>query len=70
MKQPDIVLFMLDQLSGKWLEAPCDAVVPTPHLDRLRGRGVTFTRCIAGNPICMPARATIAPGCPRAATGC
>ena len=62
MKRPNVVLFILDQLSARWLESPCDAVVPTPHLDRLRGRGVTFTRCIAGNPICMPARATIATG--------
>ena len=62
MKRPDIVLFMLDQLAARWLESPCDSVVPTPHLDRLRARGVTFTRCIAGNPICMPARATIATG--------
>ena len=62
MNRPDVVLFMLDQLSAKWLEKPCIAVVPTPHLDRLRRRGVTFTRCIAGNPICMPARATIATG--------
>ena len=62
MKRPDVVLFMLDQLAARWLESPCDTVVPTPHLDRLRARGVNFTRCIAGNPICMPARATIATG--------
>ena len=62
MPRGDIVLFMLDQLAARWLESPCDTVVPTPHLDRLRARGVTFTRCIAGNPICMPVRATIATG--------
>ena len=62
MNQPDVVLFMLDQLSAKWLEPPCETVVPMPNLDRLRARGVTFTRCIAGNPICIPARATIATG--------
>ena len=37
MKRPDIVLFMLDQLAARWLESPCDGVVPTPNLDRLRG---------------------------------
>ena len=34
MKRPDIVLFMLDQIGARWLESPCETVVPTPHLDR------------------------------------
>lgn len=59
---PSIVLFMVDQLSAKWLEAASAGVVATPNLDRLRARGTTFTNCITSNPVCQPARSTIATG--------
>ncbi len=57
-----IVLFMLDQLSAKWLEAAWSGVCPTPNIDRLRQMGVTFSNAFTSNPVCMPARATIATG--------
>ena len=57
-----IVLFMVDQLSAKWLEAASAGVVPTPNLDRLRARGTTFTQCITSNPVCQPTRSTLATG--------
>jgi len=57
--RPNILFFMMDQLSARWLE--CGAA-PTPNFDRLRERGVTFTNAITSNPVCMPARATIATG--------
>lgn len=60
--RPNIVFFMVDQLSAKWLEAARDGVCPTPHIDRLARRGVTFTRAISSNPVCCAARATIATG--------
>jgi arylsulfatase A-like enzyme len=56
------VLFMVDQLSAKWLEGDCRKVCPTPNLDKLRERGVAFSQCIVSNPMCMPARATLATG--------
>ncbi|NQT86391.1 sulfatase-like hydrolase/transferase [bacterium] len=56
---PNIVFFMLDQLSAKWLEA--DAC-PTPNIDRLRALGTSFSRAITSNPLCCPARATLATG--------
>jgi arylsulfatase A-like enzyme len=59
---PNIILFMVDQLSAKWLEAASQGVCPTPSLDRLRARGTTFTRAITSNPLCCPARATLATG--------
>ena len=53
---------MVDQLSARWLEAAWRGVCPTPNLDRLRQRGVTFTNAISSNPVCMPTRSTMATG--------
>lgn len=61
-EKPDIVFFMLDQLSAKWLEGEAAKAVPTPNFDRLRALGTTFTRAITSNPLCCPARATLATG--------
>jgi arylsulfatase A-like enzyme len=60
--QPNIVFFMLDQLSAKWLEGDAVAVVPTPNLDWLRDRGTSFSNTFTSNPVCCPARATLATG--------
>ena len=62
MEKPNIVLFMVDQLSAKWLEKPCTGVIDTPNLDRLRSKGVTFTNSFVSNPICMASRSTLATG--------
>jgi arylsulfatase len=61
-KRPNVVFFMVDQLSARWLEAASEGICPTPNLDRLRARGVTFTNAITSNPVCMPTRATLATG--------
>jgi arylsulfatase A-like enzyme len=60
--RPNIVFFMTDQLSAKWLEGQSRKACPTPHIDRLRERGISFRQAITSNPLCMPARATIATG--------
>jgi arylsulfatase len=60
--QPDVVLFMVDQLSARWLEAARGGVVPTPNFDRLAAMGTTFTHAFTPDPVCMPARSTIATG--------
>lgn len=62
VKRPNIVLFMVDQLSARWLEAAFGGVCPTPNIDKLRGNGVVFTNTITSNPVCCPTRATIATG--------
>lgn len=62
MAPPDIILFLIDQCAAKWLEAPAVHAIPTPNLDRLRAQGTTFTRTIVSNPVCGPARATLATG--------
>ena len=61
-KRPNIVFFMVDQLSAKWLEAASDGVCLTPNIDRLREMGTTFTHAFTSNPVCMPMRATLATG--------
>ena len=58
----NIVLFLVDQLSAKWLEGSSALACPTPNLDRLRRAGTTFTNAYASNPVCCAARATLATG--------
>lgn len=57
-----IVFFMLDQLSARWLEPPTSLAYPTPSIDRLRAEGVCFSNAYTSNPVCCPARATLATG--------
>ena len=61
-RRPDVVFFMMDQLSAKWLEAASAGASPTPNYDRLCERGVRFSRAYTSNPVCCPARATLATG--------
>ena len=60
--KPDIVLFMVDQLAAKWLEAASEGLTPTPNVERLRAGGTTFTNTITSNALCSPARSTLATG--------
>lgn len=53
---------MLDQLSAKWLEAARDGICPTPNIDWLAAQGTVFTQAVSSNPVCCPARATLATG--------
>lgn len=62
MKTPNIVFFMVDQLSAKWVEAAECGVCDLPNLQRLKKRGVNFTRAITSNPVCCATRATLATG--------
>jgi len=60
--RPSVVVFMMDQLSARWLEGENGAAVPTPAFDRLRRMGTTFRNAFTSNPLCMPARSTLATG--------
>jgi arylsulfatase A-like enzyme len=66
--RPNVILFMVDQLAAKWLEEAHDRTIcALPNLSWLRDNGTTFTRAFTSNPVCSPARATIATGlCSRA----
>ncbi|MFI3325260.1 MAG: sulfatase-like hydrolase/transferase [Clostridia bacterium] len=59
----NIIMFMVDQLSAKWLEiAIKDEVCPLPNIKNLMENGTYFSKAISNNPVCCPARATIATG--------
>jgi len=60
--RPSFVFFMCDQLSAKWIEGQSLKACPMRNIQRLRERGVSFTQAFTSNPLCMPARATIATG--------
>lgn len=60
--KPNIVFFMMDGLSAKWLWGPTKRAFSTPNFDRLRARSVSFTSCCVSDPICCPSRASMATG--------
>ena len=60
--KPNIVFFMVDQLSARWLEAGLDGACHTPNIDGLLEDGVNFTNTVSSNPVCVPTRSTIATG--------
>ncbi|MBI4978334.1 MAG: sulfatase [Spirochaetes bacterium] len=49
-------------LNQCWSREAPDWVVPTPNMDRLAARGVTFENCFCGSTPCMPARRDIYTG--------
>lgn len=61
MSQSSFLLFFLDQLSAKWLEA-AEACPGLPNIGRLKRRGTSFTHAVTSNPVCCAARATVATG--------
>ncbi len=57
-----VVLFIVDQLSAVWVERAIKGAVDLPNLRRLKDRGTTFNAAFSNNPVCCPARASIATG--------
>ena len=62
MAPPNVVLIVYDQLAAPWLEAGLRGAADLPNFSRLAGRGTYFSRCFSTNPVCSPARASIATG--------
>ena len=60
MKLPNILMLMCDQLQARAVHDP--ELCRTPHLDRLRERGVSFERAYTPNAVCSPARASLMTG--------
>jgi arylsulfatase A-like enzyme len=56
MKQPNVVIIKSDQHNARCLGVAGHPQVRTPHLDRLAGEGVNFTRAFVQSPICSPSR--------------
>ncbi|MCG8354885.1 MAG: choline-sulfatase [Kiloniellales bacterium] len=53
---PNILLFMVDQLTAFALKAYGGTVCKTPNLDRLAARGVVFENAYCPYPLCAPSR--------------
>lgn len=70
MPRRTIVLVMVDQLAAKWLEVARDHdFVDLPNFAALQSQGVTFTQAFTPNPVCSPARASLATGMPTPSHG-
>ena len=61
-KRPNIVFLCSDQHTGRALGAMGHPIVRTPNLDRLASMGVLFRNAYSGNPVCVPARASLMTG--------
>jgi arylsulfatase A-like enzyme len=55
-KQPNILIFYVDDLG--WMDLSCQgsAFYETPAIDKLAGEGIRFTQAYTAHPRCVPAR--------------
>ena len=60
--RPNILCICMDQLRWDHLGCYGNPMVRTPNLDRLAAEGMVFDNAYVSNPLCMPARATLATG--------
>ncbi len=56
MRKPNILLFMVDQLTSFVLSAYGGKVCQTPHIDALASRGTVFENAYCPYPLCAPSR--------------
>ncbi|MFT5029989.1 MAG: arylsulfatase A-like enzyme, partial [Candidatus Binatia bacterium] len=61
-ERPNFLVLLSDDHNYRTLGAAGNAVLRTPHLDRLAKEGVYFNRCFTPNPICQPSRASFYTG--------
>ena len=62
MKPANLLILMSDEHDPRWMGCSGNALMHTPHLDRLAARGLRFTDAYTTCPICVPARAAFAVG--------
>ncbi|MHB8901749.1 MAG: sulfatase family protein [Thermoguttaceae bacterium] len=60
--KPNFLFLLCDQLGLDAIGAHGCADVHTPNIDRLIGRGVTFTQSHSTSPVCSPARSSLFTG--------
>ena len=56
MSKPNIIVFMVDQLTSFVLKTYGGSVCQTPHIDALANRGTVFTNAYCPYPLCAPSR--------------
>jgi len=61
--RPNFLVVVTDDQRPDTIHALGNSVIRTPTLDKLVARGLTFTRAIAPDPLCVPSRAEIMTGC-------
>ena len=62
VQRPSIVLILADDLGYGELGCYGQALISTPHLDRLAEQGVRLTQHYAGAPVCAPSRCVLLTG--------
>ncbi|SMF24542.1 choline-sulfatase [Tistlia consotensis] len=62
MTRPNILILMVDQLTGVLFEDGPAGFLKTPHLARLAERSLRFSTCYTASPLCTPARAAFMTG--------
>jgi arylsulfatase B len=60
--QPNIIIFLADDLGYGELGCQGNPEIPTPHIDRLATNGVRFTQAYVTAPNCSPSRAGLLTG--------
>src|SRR5262245_19084725 len=66
--KPNVLFVAIDDLRD-WVGFLGYEQVKTPNLDKLAGRGVTFTRSYCAAPVCNPSRTALLSGLRPGATG-
>jgi arylsulfatase A-like enzyme len=61
--RPNFLVIVTDDQRPDTIHALGNPEINTPNLDRLVRQGMTFTRAIAPDPLCVPSRAEIMTGC-------
>jgi len=59
---PNVILCLCDQLRPFEVGCYGNAVIRTPHLDRLARSGMRFELAVTNDPVCMPARSSLLTG--------
>jgi arylsulfatase A-like enzyme len=60
--RPNLIVMMCDDQRADALSCRGNAVLQTPHLDRLAKEGITFENMFVTNSLCAPSRATLLTG--------
>ncbi|MDA0350162.1 MAG: sulfatase-like hydrolase/transferase [Verrucomicrobia bacterium] len=58
-QKPNVVFIIVDDLNDMPLQPGGKPLVPTPNIDRLKERGVSFTNAHTNDPLCAPSRASM-----------
>ena len=61
-RSPNVIVIMADDLGRSELGCTGSQRIQTPHIDRLRERGMLFTQAYSGSTVCAPSRCTLLTG--------